>query len=254
MLGYFTMNKKKTSLLFKIIKLTIRCFYKKYEVIGLEKLPASPCILVGNHSQIHGPIVSELYFPDDFYTWCIGDMMHLKDVPKYAFQDFWSQKPKYTHPFFKTLSYIIAPLSVCIFNNARTIGVYHDNRVMSTFKQTVKYMSKGAKIIIFPEHDVKYNDIIYDFQRNFSDVARVYYKKTKNEVAFVPIYIAPKLKKVYIGDYTMYNIENDADAERERICKYLMDSITDIAVNLPVHTVVPYRNIKKKNYPKNRED
>ncbi len=253
MLGIIFMKKKKTSLLFKIIKFTIRCIYFKYEIIGLDNLPDTPCILVGNHSQIYGPLVSELYFPHNFYTWCIGDMMHLKDVPEYAFKDFWSQKPRYTHLFFKFLSYLIAPVSVVLFNNARTVGVYHDSRVMSTFKNTVKLMIDGANIIIFPEHDVKYNNIVYDFQQNFSDVARLYYKKTKKEIPFVPFYIAPKLKKVYIGNPTVYNVDNDTDEERERIRKFLMDGITEIAVNLPVHTVVPYRNIKKKDYPKNRE-
>ena len=30
-----------------------------------------------------------------------------------------------------------------------------------------------------------------------------------------------------------------------------MDSITDIAQSLPAHTVVPYLNIPKRDYPKN---
>ena len=33
-----------------------------------------------------------------------------------------------------------------------------------------------------------------------------------------------------------------------------MDSITDIACHLPEHTVVPYRNIPKKFYPKNTQE
>ena len=30
-----------------------------------------------------------------------------------------------------------------------------------------------------------------------------------------------------------------------------MQEITDIAASLPLHTVVPYRNIPKRNYPTN---
>ena len=45
---------------------------------------------------------------------------------------------------------------------------------------------------------------------------------------------------------------NDIEKERTRICNYLMDSITEIAVNLPLHTVVPYDNISKKEYKTNR--
>ena len=31
----------------------------------------------------------------------------------------------------------------------------------------------------------------------------------------------------------------------------LMERITDLAAEQPLHTVVPYRNIKKRDYPKN---
>ena len=38
---------------------------------------------------------------------------------------------------------------------------------------------------------------------------------------------------------------------RARICAGLMDRITAMAAALPPHTVVPYRNIPKRDYPKN---
>lgn len=246
------MAEKKVSFLYKIIKGCIWLCYPKIEVVGTDNLPGTPCILVGNHTQMNGPICAELYCPGKHYTWCAGEMMALKDVPEYAFRDFWSQKPKWTHPWFKLLSHLIAPLSVCIFNNANTIGVYHDTRLIGTFKNTVKRLQEGNHIVIFPEHDVKYNHIIYDFQDRFIDVAKLYYKKTGERVPFVPLYIAPKLKKMYVGKPTFFDPDAPLDQERRRICRYLMDEITDIACALPEHTVVPYRNIPKKLYPTNK--
>ena len=177
--------------------------------------------------------------------------MHLKEVPEYAFRDFWSQKPKWTHPWFKLVSFLIAPLSVCVFNNAHTIGVYHDARIIATFKNTVKRLQEGNHIVVFPEHDVKYNHILYDFQNRFIDVAKLYYKKTGKEVSFVPLYIAPKLKSMHIGKPTRFDPTVPMEEERDRICRYLMDEITGIATSLPRHTVIPYRNIPKKYYPTN---
>lgn len=246
------MNEKKTSVPFKIIRFLVALFYPKIEVVGQENLPDEPAIIVGNHTQLHGPIACELYFPGKNSIWCAGQMMHLKEVPAYAFQDFWSQKPNWIHPFYKLLSYLIAPLSVCIFNNARTISVYHDTRVISTFKSTVKALSEGTSVVIFPEHDVKHNHIVYDFQDKFIDIARLYYKRTGKALPFVPMYIAPKLKKMYIGKPVYFRPEAPMDEERRRICEKMMQDITDIAMALPVHTVVPYRNIPKKDYPLNR--
>lgn len=246
------MEEKHTSLMFRIIKGLLWLFYPKIKTVGVENLPEEPSIIVGNHTQLHGPLACELHFPTARYTWCAGQMMEWKEVPAYAFQDFWSQKPKWSHGWFKLLSYLITPLSVCLFNNADTIPVYRDTRVISTFKQTIQKLQAGVHVVIFPEHDVPHNHIVYDFQDRFIEVAKLYYKKTGKELSFVPLYIAPKLKTMYLGKPIRFCAANPIEEERSRICKYLMDQITEMACELPLHTVVPYRNIPKKNYPTNR--
>ncbi len=221
------------------------------EIVGLENLPDETCVIVGNHTQLHGPIASELYFPNNFRTWCASQMMELKEVPAYAYQDFWAQKPKALRPFFKLASYIIAPLSVLIFNNARTIAVYRDNRSLRTFRETVAKLQDGNRVVIFPEQDIEHNNIIYDFQEGFVDIAHLYYKRTGRELSFVPLYITPKLKKMYLGSPIKFSAEASIEKERRRICDYLMNEITDIACSLPKHIVIPYRNIPKRMYPEN---
>ena len=243
--------KKKGSRLYAAIRWAVKLCYPRMQVSGQEHLPDEPALIIGNHSQMNGPIVGELYVPGAPYIWCAGEMMHLKDVPEYAFRDFWSQKPKWTHALYKLLSYIIAPISVCVFNNARTIGVYHDTRIISTFKNTVKRLQEGSSVVIFPEHDVKHNNIIYEFRDKFIDIAKLYYKRTGKALQFVPLYIAPKLKQLHLGQPIRFRPEEPMEAERSRICRYLMDEITTIAQSLPEHTVVPYRNIPKKEYPSN---
>ena len=245
------MKTKKPSVLYKFLKWLVWVFYPKTKIVGAENLPDEAAIIVGNHTQMNGPIACELYFPVNRYTWCAGQMMKLHEVPAYAFQDFWSHKPVYSRWFYKLLSYIIAPFSVCIFNNANTIPVYHDTRLFSTFKQTVARLQEGASVVIFPEHDAPHNHIVNEFQEKFVDVAKLYYKKTGKELNFVPMYITPKLKKLCLGKPIRFCGEAAIDTERDRIRRCLMEEITAIAQALPEHTVVPYRNIPKKDYPSN---
>ncbi len=242
---------KKTSALYRFIKGLVKLFYPKIEVVGAENLPDEPVIVVANHAQMNGPIANELYFPGEKYIWCVGEMMHLKEVPAYAYQDFWSRKPKAVRWFYKLLSYIIAPLSVCVFNNAHTIAVYHDMRLLSTFRDTVEKLQEGARVIIFPEYDAPRDHILCDFQDKFVDIAKNYYKKTGKELTFVPMYIAPSLKKMYLGEPIRFRSAAPIKEERRRICEYLMDSISQTASSLPEHRVVPYNNIPKKDYPMN---
>ena len=245
------LSKKRISPIYKILKGLVRLCYPKIEAVGAENLPAEPSLIVANHTQMNGPIACELYFPGEHYIWCAGQMMHLKEVPEYAFQDFWAQKPSYSRWFYKLLSYLIAPLSVCVFNNANTVAVYKDVRLLSTFRDTVSRLQEGSNVVIFPEHDVPYNHIICEFQDKFIDIAKIYHKKTGMELSFVPMYIAPALKKMYLGKPIRFCAENPIKEERVRICDYLMKEITEIACGLPPHTVVPYQNIPKRDYPRN---
>lgn len=244
-------EKKKWSRLYRAIKWAVKTAYPRIQVVGAENLPDEPVIFVGNHSQMNGPIACELYAPGNHYIWCAGEMMHLKEVPAYAYQDFWSGKPRYIRWFYKALSYIIAPLSVCVFTNANTIGVYHDSRILSTFKQTVQRLQEGNHVVIFPEHGEPLNHILCRFQDRFVDVAKLYYKRTGKAVCFVPLYLAPRLKKMYLGKPIRFSPVALIEDERMRITHSMMRQITDIAVSLPEHTVVPYHNLPRREYPSN---
>ena len=236
---------------YKAIRWLVWRFYPKMDVIGCENLPDEPVLVVGNHAQMHGPVACELYFPGKRRIWCAGEMMHLKEVPDYAYNDFWSQKRKCVRWFYRLLSYIIAPLSVCIFNNANTIGVYHDARAISTFKNTVKCLTQGENVIIFTECGIEFNHIVNDFQNRFVDVARLYYKKTGKELVFVPMYLAPALRKMYLCEPIRFCADNPIEMERERICTLLKERITQKALSLPKHKIVPYANVGRRNYPTN---
>jgi len=242
---------KKKSLLFRLIRFVIWLFYPKIKVEGIENLPDEPSIIVGNHAQLHGPIAGELYLPKNTYIWCAREMMEWKEVPSYAYTDFWSQKPKLHRPFYRIVAYLITPFSVVIFNNARTIAVHKDKRILSTFKDSLTHMKEGHHVVIFPEHDVKHNHIVYDFQKGFVDLAKMYERRTGKAVPFVPMYVAPKLKRVYIGKPVIFDARASLEEERDRVCDTLMDEITRMAEALPPHTVVPYRNIPKRLYPTN---
>lgn len=247
------MQKKKKSILFVIIRALVKFFYPRIEVVGMESIPDRDAVLVGNHCLMNGPISAELYLPENCYTWCAGQMMNLKEVPAYAFKDFWSQKPELLKPFYKLLSYIIAPFSVSIFNSARTVGVYHDMRILSTFKTSVSMLKEGKNMVIFPEKDEQDNNIVYKFQDRFVDMAKLYYRTNGKTLSFVPMYVAPKLKKIYVGKGVTFNPENDINDERIKICKYLSEEITKIARALPEHTVVPYKNLPKKHFLSNKD-
>ncbi len=221
------------------------------KVCGAENLPEGPFIVAGNHSQMNGPIACELYFPGRHYIWCISQMMDMKLVPAYAYKDFWSGKPLSIRWFYKILSYIVAPLAQCVFTNADTIPVYKDRRIIKTVELSLERLEDGNGVIIFPEDYTEHNNIVHDFQRGFVSIAKRYYANNGKCIPFVPLYICPSLKTLYIGKPVTYDPDRPIKEEQERICNYLMDAISEIAYELPRHRVVPYPNISRKEYPYN---
>ena len=85
-------------------------------------------------------------------------------------------------------------------------------------------------------------------------MARMYYNQTQTEISFVPMYIAPRLKKIILGRPIRYRADESMDHERRRIREELMEAITRLGRNLPRHIVVPYAVIPKKDYPFNRDE
>ncbi len=247
------MGKKLSYLFYCLIKFLVRGFYPKTEVVGIENIPEGPAVIVGNHAKMNAPIACELYFPGLHRTWTAGEMMHIKEVPAYTFNDFWVNKPGYIRWFYKGLSYVIAPIAACIFNNADCIGVFRDSRLMSTFRESIKALHDGINVIIFPEYDAPYNNILCDFQKKFVDIGKMYYRKYKEPISFVPMYIAPMLKSCYLGKPVNFDPDAPVTEERYRICEAIMEEITDIARGLQEHIVVPYPNISKGLYPSNKE-
>ena len=245
------MEEKRTSRLYRGIRWGVKLVFPKFRLVEAEQLPETPCVIVGNHSQTYGPVAGELYIPGKHEIWCAGEMMDRKEVADYAYRDFWSGKPWWNRWFYWLLSRCIGPLAELVFTNAHTIPVYHDTRIVSTFRQSIEKLQQGSSIVIFPEHYQEHNNIVHEFQENFVDLARFYYTKTGEILSFVPLYLAPRLKTMYFGAPIAFDPKAPIARERKRICSALMDAITAMAVSLPEHVVVPYPNVPKKQYPKN---
>ena len=247
------MASKLAAALYKPIKGMVRLVYPKTAVVGAEKLPEGAAVIVGNHSQLHGPIACELYFPGRHATWCAGEMMALKEVPAYAYRDFWSGKPGWQRPFFRLASYLIAPLSVIVFNNADCIGVYRDRRVISTLRKTAECLKEGRRVIIFPEKAEGGESFLCAFQEGFVDCARAYCRQTGKGLSFVPLYVCPQFHTLYLGEPMPFDPKAPAAEERKRICREMSGAILALARALPEHRVVPYRNVSKREYPSSRK-
>jgi len=234
---------------YRAVCAVVRRLIPEPEFTGLEHLSGDrPCIIVGNHAQAYGPVYMDLYLPGARAIWCAAEMMGVKTLPDYAYRDFWSQKPRWCRWVYRLLSFVAAPVAASALKNAHTIGVYRDKRVMSTLRESLKRMKEGANIVIFPEQAVPHNGIVWEFQEGFVNLAALYARQTGQAVDFVPMYIAPKLRRVCLGPPIAFDATAEIRVERQRVCGALMDAVTAMALALPPHVAVPYPNMPKRGY------
>ena len=238
-------NKKKKGITYKICAFFLKMIDKKVKYVGLENLPNEPCIIAGNHAQMHGPIINEFYFPTDKKIWCDAPMLNKKDFPKYAYVNFFGGKPNLFQKILVGLLKSVVPNG---FSSSDALPVYRDMRIMKTYKATTDILEEGVNVVILPECPEEHNEITNKFNEYFVDVARFYYKHTKKELEFVPMYYCKELKKTLFGTPIKFNVNSPIESERKRICEYLMKQITILAKTLPPHKVIPFNNVKKKDY------
>lgn len=239
--------------LFLIFKFFFSFRYKRVKIADPEQLETKNTIIIANHAQLNGPIIAQLCLPDNIYIWANGQMVKPRDVPKYAMDDFFPYKKGWTRIFYKIASYLLAPLLPCVMANGRVIPVYHDIRMAATVKNTIKRLSEGKNVMIFPECHEKKNNIVNCFREQFVDVASLYYKRTGEKIRFLPMYIAPKLDLCCFGKSTIFDPEEELAAERSRIAEHLSQEITRIARQLPEHKVIPFDNISHREYITNKD-
>ena len=115
----------------------------------------------------------------------------------------------------------------------------------------MELLKAGADIVIFPESREPYNGLIWKFHEHFPDLAKLYYRRTGTALCFVPMYTTPQLNRICFGEPVRYDPDAPDDEERTRICTAMMDGITDLAVALPPHAVIPYPNLPRDQYPMN---
>ena len=237
--------KKKKGMLYKTCAFFIKMAYKKNTYIGLENIPNEPCVITGNHAQMHGPIVNELYFPTEKMIWCDAPMLDKKSFTKYAYNNFFGGKPNL---FQKIFVHLLKPIIVKIFIDSDTLPVYRDMRIVKTYKATIDYLDQNKNIVILPECPEEFNEITNKFNEYFVDVARMYYKSTNKELSFVPMYFCKDFRKMLFGKPIKFDSKKPIETERKRICEYLMLEITRLAKTLPVHKVIPFNAVPKKDF------
>ena len=212
--------------------------FNRHRMINLDHIqqnPDNPIVFLANHAEIYGPIASALCFPVPVRFWVINRMMfRKKDVNEYLYENTFSKKTFLPVFIRKTLSHILAWLSVNIMSSLRAIAVYRDSpmKLRQTLRESTEALENGENLMIFPEHpDGKYEKGgISELSPGFLMLAEAWQKKSGKQLRIMPVYANREKRTFTFGDEVRYIPQNGYAAEQERILKEVHDQLLRLSV------------------------
>lgn len=177
---------------FGFLRKLIRCCTPKFTTEWETPFEGEACVFIGNHCGAWGPIDMVTKFPlcEDCKAWMNHDMVEPKLLPAYVRQDYW-WKPgcKMEWLYTRTIPYIAAAIIPPVLRTAPTVLVYHDVRVMTTMRQSLRLLKDGKHLIIFPEQPSGFGSHHDWINTGFLQIAPMYYKATGKALKFYPVHI-----------------------------------------------------------------
>lgn len=225
---------------FKFICLLARLVYGRSKVIYETPPEREPGVFVCNHSTIIGPVVITLDFERPHTNWIIACAMDKNHCESYAFHDVFSGESRKCRGFYRFLAKLVRLLLPPILENVDSVPVYHDRRIMETFKKSVEALEAGKDVVIFGESPKLYSEYVNELQRGFVDLGRMYFRRTGKRLSFYPVYVERKNHVISVGAPVEYDPEIPLKEQRESVCEFLQQGIDRRARELPKHKPVRF--------------
>lgn len=221
----------------KIIAFFVRPFLH-LRVSGRENMDMAhfPSVFVCNHGIIYGPVAAVIYLPTYFRPWIDRKMVDRDMAAREMYGRFLYRLPLLSEGAKRKVAHALAAPVTWALNSFDPIPVEKNNlrNVMSTFDDTVRVLSEGDNVLIFPERPRRVKrgnkmtvehrtDSVGTLFTGFANIGRMYYDKTGQALRFYPIYASRQHHTFRIGEPVVFDPANDAHEEKRRIAALLHD-------------------------------
>ncbi len=219
-------NVKFCGFFYNIIKTIVWLFTKKYK-FNVGKPEDEPNFYVCRHKNMKGVISVMKSSNFDMHPF----ILHVFSTYKSAFSHF------YTYTFtkrFKLNKILSFPLSiicsffmVLLFKSAKAIPTYRNSaKAIITLKECCNRLLNGESVIVFPDVDyTSTDDLVGEIYQGFLSVEKIYYKKTRKHVSFVPLTVDAKNRVVSEKVSVKFNGTLPFQDEKETVLLKLKQSI-----------------------------
>lgn len=194
--------------LFNALKWTFRHVSRRMDTVWEEPFIDEPCVFVCSHIGAMGPIYMSISFPlcEQVRIWCNEQVMNRGECAEYVRHDFWWKPESKLAPLYSaTIPHLAAMVLPPVLNSAPTIPVYHDARVMTTLRQSLKALKAGHHVVIFPEKPSGYGEYDRHINTGWLNLCVMYHRMTGKALRMWPVYIDQKAHVFRIAKSVQYD-------------------------------------------------
>lgn len=197
-------------MLYQAIRGAVRLFSRKWETVWEEPYDGSLAVFCPNHAGAMGPISMCAHFEltDSCYSWMNSGMMNAKEVPAYVRQDFWWEPGCKMEPLYSaTIPYVAAAIIPPILRSAPGVPVYHDSRVIKTFRRSIELLKEGKNLIIFTEQPAGHGMSAAELNKGWLQIGPMAWRTLKVALKFYPVHIDLKQRRITVARPVAYQPE-----------------------------------------------
>lgn len=236
-------EKKRVKFGVKILAFLVKPFLH-LRVYGKENMQMEhfPSVFVCNHGIVYGPIAAVIYLPTYFRPWIDRKMVERERAAKEMCSRFIYRIPLLSAKTKMRIAHALAGPVTWALNSFDPIPVEKNNlrNVMSTFDDTVKVLSEGDNVLIFPEKPRRVKrgdkmtvehltDSVGRLFTGFANIGHLYYDTTGKALRFYPIYASRQHHTFRIGEPVVFDPAGDPHEEKQRIAALLHDRMLALA-------------------------
>ena len=229
--------KHKESAFFIFMCGVVRIFKKKPRIIRLyEGEMKYPCILIGNHSAVSGPMTCRMSLsPPPIMSWSAHQMCeNYKARSEYMRKIYYRKKLGYGK-FRSNVLGTLFPMVLGIFYKAAgMIPVYYDNRAKLTFDYSLQALGEGVPVLIFPEDsDSGYFEILEKkMHPGYISLARLYKRRFGEDVPVYPMHYSKAENAIVVGE-PQYVSKLAESMDKDEMNEYFRKYINSLCEYLP---------------------
>lgn len=173
----------------------IRLFSRKMKTQWEVPYEEGPCVFVVNHVGAIGPLDMMTKFPlrDKCHPWINDGVLDRKKVPAYVRQDYWWKPGSFFEPVLtRTVPYMAAAVLPPILRSVPCVPVYHDQRIMITFRESIRILQKDEALIIFPEQPSGWLSHHQWINTGWLRIGELWYRSSGRAMKMYPVHIDRK--------------------------------------------------------------